>query len=175
MALYALGEKAPELDPTAFVFESATVIGQVKLAAGSSVWAHASLRGDNEPITIGRGSNVQEGAVLHTDKGAPLTVGENVTIGHQAMLHGCTVGDGALIGIQAVVLNHARIGCNCLVGAGALVTEGKEFPDNSLILGSPAKVVRTLSDEEIARMHANTADYVIRAAEYRQILRRIHA
>ncbi len=175
MALYALGDKAPNLDPTAFVFESATVIGQVNLAAGSSVWAQASLRGDNEPITIGRGSNVQEGAVLHTDKGAPLTIGENVTIGHQAMLHGCTVGDGALIGIQAVVLNHARIGRNCLVGAGALVTEGKEFPDNSLILGSPAKVVRTLSDDEIARMHANTADYVTRAAEYRQILRRIDA
>lgn len=173
MAIYALSDRRPELDPSAYVFESATVIGHVILRAGSSVWAHASLRGDNEPIVIGAKSNVQEGAVLHTDVGAPLTVGECVTIGHQAMLHGCTVGDGALIGIQAVVLNHAKIGRNCLVGAGAIVTEGKEFPDNSLILGAPAKVVRTLTPEEIARMHHNTLSYVTRATEFKQHLQRI--
>lgn len=173
MAIYALSDRHPNLDPSAYVFESATVIGHVILKAGSSVWAYASLRGDNEPIVIGINSNVQEGAVLHTDLGAPLTVGECVTIGHQAMLHGCTVGDGALIGIQAVVLNHAKIGRNCLVGAGAIVTEGKEFPDNSLILGAPAKLVRQLTDDEIARMHRNTMGYVTRASEFKQQLKRI--
>ena len=173
MALYALGDKAPNLDPTAFVFESASVIGQVNLAAGSSVWAQASLRGDNEPIVIGENSNIQEGTVLHTDKGYPLTVGDNVTVGHQAMLHGCTIGDGSLIGIQAVVLNGAKIGRNCLVGAGALVTEGKEFPDNSLIIGSPAKAVRTLTEEQIAGLKKAADVYVERAKNYRQNLKRI--
>jgi carbonic anhydrase/acetyltransferase-like protein (isoleucine patch superfamily) len=173
MAVYRLGEHAPRIVESAFVFENATVIGKVALQAGVSIWPYATLRGDNEPITVLEGSNVQEGAVLHTDPGSPLQVGAHVTVGHQAMLHGCTIGDGALVGIQAVVLNNARIGKNCLVGAGALVTEGKEFPDNSLIIGSPAKVVRELTPEEIARMHANTAWYVKRAQSYREQLVRL--
>jgi carbonic anhydrase/acetyltransferase-like protein (isoleucine patch superfamily) len=173
MAIFQLGEDGPDIDPSAFVFENATVIGKILLAQDVSVWPYAALRGDNELIHVGMGSNIQEGAVLHTDPGCPLTVGAHVTVGHQAMLHGCTIGDGALIGIQAVVLNRARIGKNCLVGAGALVTEGREFPDNSLIIGSPAKAVRELSAEDIARMHQNTAWYVKRAQFYRTQLKRI--
>jgi carbonic anhydrase/acetyltransferase-like protein (isoleucine patch superfamily) len=173
MAIYQLGEHAPDIDESAFVFENATVIGKVVLGAGVNVWPYATLRGDNEPIVIGNGSNVQECVVLHTDPGMPLTVGENVTIGHQAMLHGCTIGDGSLIGIQAVILNGATIGRNCLVGAGALVTEGKFFPDGSLIIGTPAKAVRQLAPEELARMHANTANYVQRGHLYKQALVRV--
>ena len=173
MAIYQIGEFAPQIDDTAFVAESASVIGKVHLAAHSSVWFDVTIRGDNELIAIGENSNVQESAVLHTDMGYPMTIGKNVTIGHQAMLHGCTVEDGALIGIQAVVLNGARIGKNCLVGAGALVTEGKQFPDNSLIIGSPAKVARTLSEEEISHMHKNTATYVVRAGQFKTSLVRL--
>lgn len=173
MAIYQLGDRVPQIDPSAFVYESATVIGLVFIGKGVSVWPGAVLRGDNEPIRIGDGSNVQESAVLHTDPGCPLTIGADVTIGHQAMLHGCTVGDGTLIGIQAVVLNRAQIGRNCLIGAGALVTEGKAIPDNSLVVGSPAKVVRELTAEDVARMRTNSAGYVARGAEYRQGLKRI--
>ena len=173
MAIYQLGEHRPDIHPDAWVADSASVIGKVKLEAGVSVWFNVAVRGDNELIAVGAGSNLQEGAVLHTDMGCPMNIGSNVTVGHQAMLHGCTVGDGALIGIQAVVLNKARIGRNCLVGAGALVTEGKEFPDNSLIIGSPAKAVRTLSEQEIAGMHTNTGHYVTRAAFFRENLKRI--
>ena len=173
MAIYQIGEHAPDIDPTAYVAEEAIVIGRVTLAAHASVWFHVTARGDNEMIRIGANSNVQEGCVLHTDPGFPLTIGENVTVGHQAMLHGCVIGDGALIGIQAIILNGAKIGKNCLVGAGALVTEGKEFPDNSLIIGSPAKAVRTLNAEDIARMHGNTARYVTRAQAYKTTLKRI--
>lgn len=173
MAIYQLGDRVPQIDASAFVYENATVIGTVVLEAGVSVWPYAVLRGDNEPIRVGRGSNVQESAVLHTDPGCPLTVGEGVTIGHQAMLHGCTIGDGTLVGIQAVVLNRARVGRNCLIGAGALVTEGKEIPDNSLVVGAPARVVRTLTPEDIARMKLNTDTYVQRGAEYRRSLKRI--
>ena len=139
----------------------------------ASVWFGATIRGDNETITVGAGSNVQEGAVLHTDPGFPLTIAENVTIGHQAMLHGCTIGEGSLVGIQAVVLNGAVIGRNCLVGAGAVVTEGKAFPDNSLILGAPAKVVRELSAEDIARLRTNAKTYVERRAHFKEQLVRI--
>src|SRR6202007_1107130 len=142
--------------------DRAQVIGQVILEEDASVWFGAVLRGDNEPLRLGRGSHIQEGAVVHTDAGFPLTLGANVTVGHQAMLHGCTIGEGSLIGIQAVVLNGAKIGKNCLVGAGALVTEGKEFPDNSLIIGSPAQAVRELAPEDIKRMQGNTANYVAR-------------
>ena len=131
MAIYQLGEHAPDIDPSAYVADSATLIGKVTLEANASVWSGVTIRGDNERITIGENSNVQESCVMHTDMGFPLTLGKDVTVGHQAMLHGCTVGDGSLIGIQAIVLNGARIGKCCLVGAGALVTEGKEFPDNS--------------------------------------------
>ena len=142
MTRYRIGGHTPEVPASAFVAREATLIGQVQLGERASVWFGAVVRGDNEPIEIGEGSNVQEGAVLHADPGFPLTIGAHVTVGHQAMLHGCTIGEGSLIGIQAVVLNGAVIGNHCLVGAGAIVTEKKVFPDRSLILGAPAKVVR---------------------------------
>jgi carbonic anhydrase/acetyltransferase-like protein (isoleucine patch superfamily) len=173
MAIYQLGEHAPEIDASAFVADSANLIGKVTVEANASVWFGVTIRGDNERITIGENSNIQEGTVMHTDMGFPLTVGKNVTVGHQAMLHGCTIGDGALIGIQAVVLNGARIGKGCLVGAGALVTEGKEFPDNSLILGSPAKVVRTLTEEDLQRLAGNAASYVERGQLFKAQLKKI--
>jgi len=173
LALYALDHDRPEADHDAWVANSATVIGKVVLGPDSSVWYSAVIRGDNAPITIGRGSNVQESAVLHTDVGFPLTLGDGVTVGHQAMLHGCTVGDGSLIGIQAVVLNGAKIGRQCLIGAGALVTEGKEFPDGSLIIGSPAKAVRTLTPEQIERLKASAEHYVAQARRHRHGARRI--
>src|SRR3546814_54380 len=133
----------------------------------------AVIRADNEPIVVGQGSNIQEGAVLHVDPGCPLTIGQDVTVGHQAMLHGCTIHDGALVGIQAVVLNNAVIGKNCLVGAGAVVTEGKSFPERSLILGAPAKVVRTLSDEEVANLQKSAQSYAERAAHYKTDLQAV--
>ncbi|CDF93957.1 MULTISPECIES: gamma carbonic anhydrase family protein [unclassified Pseudomonas] len=173
MAIYRYDTLIPAIHAETFVAEDATVIGDVTLAQGVSIWPQAVLRGDNEPIRIGQHSNVQEGAVLHADPGFALTVGEGVTVGHQAMLHGCTVGDGALIGIQAVVLNGAVIGRNCLVGAGAIVTEGKVFPDNSLILGAPAKVVRELTPEAVAGLHRNAEDYVLKGQAYRDKLIRI--
>ncbi|WP_374256917.1 gamma carbonic anhydrase family protein [Aquabacterium sp.] len=173
MPLYEIDNQRPAVHATAYVADSADLIGAVELAEGSSVWSHVAIRGDNEPIRIGVNSNVQEGCVLHTDLGSPLTIGANVTVGHQAMLHGCTVGDGALIGIQAVVLNGAKIGKNCLVGAGALVTEGKEFADGMLILGSPAKAIRPLTDLEISRMHLGTASYVVRAQAFKTSLKRV--
>jgi len=173
MAIYQLGDDIPDIDPSAFVADTATVLGKVTLEAGATVWFGATLRGDNERITIGAGSNVQEGTVMHTDPGYPLTIGNKVTIGHQAMLHGCTIGDGALIGIQAVILNGARIGKGCLVGAGALVTEGKEFPDGSLILGSPAKVVRQLTQEDLLRLEGTAAGYVARGQLYKTQLKKI--
>lgn len=173
MAIYQYDGHRPTLHDSVFIAEDATVIGRALLAAGCSVWPQAVLRADNEPIEIGAGSNVQEGAVLHTDPGFALRIGEHVTIGHQAMLHGCSVGDGSLIGIQAVILNGAVIGRNCLVGAGAVVTEGKVFPDNSLILGAPAKVVRELDERTIAGLHDNARHYIDHAQRYRQHLVRI--
>jgi carbonic anhydrase/acetyltransferase-like protein (isoleucine patch superfamily) len=173
MPIYQLGDVAPRIDESAYLTDSATVIGDVTLKAHASVWYGVTIRGDTEPIVIGENSNIQEGTVLHTDKGFPLTIGDNVTVGHQAMLHGCTIGDGSLIGIQAVVLNGAKIGRNCLVGAGALVTEGKEFPDNSLIIGSPAKAVRELTAEQLAGLEMSGDMYVQRAKHYRQHLKRI--
>ncbi len=173
MAIYQLNEFIPQIDATAYVADSADIIGKVKLAAHSSVWFNVTIRGDNELISIGENSNVQEGAVLHTDVGFPLSIGRNVTVGHQAMLHGCTIDEGALIGIQAIVLNGAVIGKNCLVGAGALVTEGKHFPDNSLIIGSPAKVARILTEEEIKLFHKNTENYVSRAKLFQSQLVRL--
>ena len=171
MPIYQIGDDVPDIAPDAFVAPQATVIGKVTLKSRASVWFGAVIRGDNEPITIGKGSNVQEGAVLHTDPGVPLTIGDRVTVGHQAMLHGCTIGDGSLVGIQAVVLNGAVIGKHCLVGAGAIVTERKTFPDRSLILGAPAKVVRQLTDEDVARLEANAASYADRQEQYRQELK----
>lgn len=173
MAIYQLGESTPDIDPSAWVAESANVIGKVRLEANSSVWFNVTIRGDNDLITLGENSNLQEGAVLHTDPGKPLTIGKNVTVGHQAMLHGCTIGDGSLIGMQAIVLNNAKIGKNCLVGAGAVVTEGKEFPDNSLIIGSPAKVARTLTDEQAAALGRSSASYVERAQLFKSQLKKI--
>ena len=173
MALYRLDEHTPQLAADAWVADSAQVIGDVHLAEGASVWFGSILRADNEPMTIGRGSNIQESCVLHSDPGFALTLGENVTIGHQVMLHGCTVGDGTLIGIQSVVLNGAKIGRNCLVGAGSLVTEGKEFPDGSMILGSPAKVVRQLDPEQIAGLQRAAEHYVQNAARFRSGLTKV--
>jgi carbonic anhydrase/acetyltransferase-like protein (isoleucine patch superfamily) len=173
MAIYELDGKAPQLGEGAWVADSAQVIGNVELGANASVWFGVVVRGDNETIRIGRNTNVQDLSVLHSDAGVPLTLGDNVSIGHQVMLHGCTIGDGSLIGIQAVVLNNAKIGRNCIVGAGSVVTEGKEFPDNSLIFGSPAKVVRTLDDAGL-RMLAYIADhYVENAQRYRNGLKKI--
>jgi carbonic anhydrase/acetyltransferase-like protein (isoleucine patch superfamily) len=173
MAIYQLGDERPRIHPTAWVADSASVIGRVALGEHASVWYGAVLRGDNEWITIGAGSNVQDGSVMHTDIGKPLTLGVNVTVGHQVMLHGCTIGDGCLIGIQAVVLNDAKIGNNCVVGAGSLVTEGREFPDNSLIVGSPAKVVRTLTAEQIMQFNAGAMYYVQNAQRHRDAVKRI--
>lgn len=173
MAIYQLGSYVPNIHPTAWVAEEATIIGQVTLEAYASVWPGAVLRGDNEPIHIGTGSNVQEGAILHTDPGCPLTIGASVTIGHQAMLHGCTVEAGALIGIQAVVLNRAHIGPGSLVGAGAIVTENKVFPGGSLILGAPAKLARALSAEDISRLKQGADHYVARQQLFQTSLKRI--
>ncbi|MGA9665900.1 MAG: gamma carbonic anhydrase family protein [Gallionella sp.] len=165
--LYSLGERIPELrGERHFVADNAAVIGTVILENNVSVWFNAVLRGDNEPIHIGANSNIQDGAVLHTDLGIPLTVAENVSVGHQATLHGCTVGEGSLVGIKATLLNHSIIGRNCLIGACALITEGKVIPDNSLVIGSPGKVVRTLTDAEIAALHANADHYVELVARY---------
>ena len=173
MALYALEDLQPEVDPTAWVADNATVVGDVRIGAGASVWFGAVVRADNAPVTLGARSNVQDNAVLHVDTGLQLVIGEDVTVGHQVMLHGCTIGDGSLIGIQAVVLNGARIGRNCLVGAGSLVTEGKEFPDGSLIMGSPAKVVRELSPEMLEGLRRSAAVYVANSRRFRAGLKRV--
>jgi carbonic anhydrase/acetyltransferase-like protein (isoleucine patch superfamily) len=173
MARYRINGHAPDVDASAYVANEATLIGRVSVAPGASVWSGATARGDNEPITIGENSNVQEGAVLHADPGFPLTIGPRVTIGHQAMVHGCTIGEGSLIGIQAVVLNGAVIGKHCLVGAGAIVIERKVFPDRSLILGAPAKVVRELDDAAVANLEASASGYAERGATYRNTLERV--
>jgi carbonic anhydrase/acetyltransferase-like protein (isoleucine patch superfamily) len=167
VAIYQLGDNIPQIPASAYVAAEATIIGKIIIGENTSIWPGAVLRGDNEPITIGAGSNIQDGAVLHADPGFPLNIGANVTIGHLAMLHGCTINDGALIGIQAVVLNGAVVGKDCLVGAGALVPEGKVFPDRKLIVGAPAKVVRELSDEDIAKMHRAAPGYVKRQEMYK--------
>jgi carbonic anhydrase/acetyltransferase-like protein (isoleucine patch superfamily) len=166
MPLFQIDDAVPEVHASAFIAPTATLIGKVVIAERASVWFGAILRGDNEPIIIGAGSNVQDGVVMHTDPGFPLTLNGGVTIGHQAMLHGCTVGEGSLIGLQAVVLNGAVIGKQCLVGAGALVTERKHFPDRSLIIGAPAKVVRELTDEEVAGLKRSGETYDQRRAQY---------
>lgn len=173
MAIYQLDDWRPEVDGSAWVAASASVIGRVTLEADTSVWFNAVLRGDSSTLHIGRGSNIQDGSVLHADHGFPLVLGEDVTVGHQVMLHGCTVGDGSLIGIGAVILNGARIGRHCIVGAGALVTEGKEFPDGSLIIGSPAKAVRPLEPHQIDGLRASAAHYVDNARRYRAGLKKI--
>jgi len=174
MTIYSLGEDRPQMDESAYAADSATIIGKVTLSKYASVWPQAVLRGDNgESIEIGARSNIQDGAVLHTDPGFTLSIGEDVSVGHQAMLHGCTVGDGSLIGVQAVILNGASIGKNSLVAAGAVVTERKVFPDNSLIVGAPAKVLRELSEEDILGLRRNATEYVERGRRYRAELKRV--
>lgn len=173
MAVYQLDDLEPAIDSSAWVADTAQVIGNVTLAQDSSVWFGAVIRGDNEVITVGRGTNIQENSVLHTDFGKPLVLGENVTVGHQVTLHGCTVGDGSLIGIGAVVLNGAVIGKNCLVGAGALVTEGKEFPDGCMIIGSPAKAVRQLSPEQIQGLQMSARTYIDNAQRFKRGLKKL--
>ncbi len=157
--IYTLDGIAPDLHPDTWVAPDANLIGKVTLAAGASVWFGATLRGDNEPITVGAGSNVQENCVLHTDMGYPLTIGENCTIGHKAMLHGCTIGDGTLIGMGATVLNGAKIGAGCLIGAGALITEGKVIPDGSLVMGAPGRIVRNLDADAKAKLLNSAKGY----------------
>ena len=173
MALYRLREHAPQVPASAYVAAEASLIGQITLGERASVWFGAVARGDNEPITIGAESNIQEGAVLHADPGYPLKIGNNVTVGHQVMLHGCTIGDGSLIGIQAVVMNGAVIGKQCLVGAGAIVTERKTFPDRMLIIGAPAKAMRELTDAEVANLASAAAGYVSRGGLFRDELERV--
>ncbi|MFT6605511.1 MAG: carbonic anhydrase/acetyltransferase-like protein (isoleucine patch superfamily) [Halocynthiibacter sp.] len=173
MTLYALGDHRPELPENGdfWIAPDANVMGKVKVCEGSSIWFGATLRGDNELIILGKGSNIQENCVLHTDMGFPLTIGENCTIGHKVMLHGCTIGDGSLIGMGATVLNGAVIGKNCLIGAGALITEGKHIPDGSLVMGAPGKVVRTFSDEEAARIALGALSYQKNMRRFREELR----
>jgi len=162
MNAFRLGDHVPTLpaDDEYWIAPTATVLGNVILKKNASVWFGAVLRGDNDPIVVGENSNIQDNSVLHTDVGQPLTIGANVTIGHMVMLHGCQIGDGSLIGIGSIILNGAKIGRNCIIGASSLITEGKEIPDNSLVMGSPGKVVRTLTDEEAAGFAAGALHYV---------------
>ena len=171
MPIYKLGDKTPQIHESAFVADTATIIGEVILAENSSVWPGVAIRGDNEPIRVGVGTNVQEGVVLHADPGYPLTLAEGVSVGHQAMLHGCTVGDYSLVGINAVILNGARIGKHCIIGANALIAEGKEIPDGSLVMGSPGKVVREISDQQAMMLAAGSHHYVENWKRYRRELK----
>ena len=175
MSLYALDGIAPKLpeDGDAWVAPGARLMGRVELRKGASVWFNAVLRGDNEPIIVGADSNVQDGSVVHADPGFPATIGDHVTVGHLVMLHGCTVGDNTLIGMQAVVLNGAKIGRNCIVGAGALIAAGKVFPDNSLIVGSPARVLREVSPEQVEDIRRGSEHYVANARRFRADCKRI--
>ncbi|MGZ8533632.1 MAG: gamma carbonic anhydrase family protein [Candidatus Binatia bacterium] len=173
MSIYQLGDDRPIIPASAYVAPEATLIGKVILGENASVWPGVVMRGDNDSITIGNGSNVQDNAVLHTDPGFPVLIGENVTIGHQAAPHGCTIGNGSLVGIQAVVMNRAVIGKNCLVGAGALIPESKTYGDRKLILGSPAKVIRELTDQDIEKMHRAAPGYVRRKEMYKFKLKKL--
>lgn len=166
MAIYALGDRVPHFGEGSWIAENATVIGQVEAGRNVSIWYNVVIRGDNDPITIGDNTNIQDGSILHNDDGVPLKIGSNVTVGHMAMLHGCTIDDGTLIGINAVVLNHAVIGKDCIIGANALIPEGKVIPDRSLVVGSPGRIIRELSDEDIAGIRTNAANYVANARLY---------
>lgn len=173
MPLYTLGSRSPKIDRESWVAPNATVIGDVRLARNASIWWNATARGDNDPISIGENSNIQDGSVLHADEGVPLTIGRDVTVGHLVMLHGCTVGDGSLIGIGSVILNRAVIGKNCIVGANTLIPEGKIYPDRSLIIGAPGKVVRELTDDEVARLGRSAAGYVENWQRYERDLKEL--
>ena len=169
--LYQLGDIKVQVEEGVWVAENAVVVGNVLLKKNSSVWFNAVIRGDNDLITVGEGANIQDGSVLHSDPGSPLTVGANVTIGHKVMLHGCDIGEGSLIGINSVVLNNARIGKNCIIGANALITEGKEIPDNSLVMGSPGKVVKTMTDDQAKTVKLSAIHYVENAARFRDFMK----
>ena len=169
--IYALGDLTPEIDTDSWVAPDANVIGRVRLRAGASVWFGATLRGDNEWIELGAGTNVQEGCTLHTDMGYPLIVGRDCTIGHNVILHGCVIGDESLIGMGATILNGAKIGRNCLIGAGALITEGKEIPDGSLVMGAPGKVVRQLDETAFENLRRSASHYQDNMRRYRDGLR----
>ena len=173
MAVYEVDGKTPQVDSTAWIADSAEVMGKVTLGPDASVWFGCVLRGDTESMTIGEGSNIQDLTVMHADHGLPLTIGKHVTVGHKVMLHGCTIGDESLIGIGAIVLNGARIGKNCLVGAGSLVTEGKEFPDGSMIMGTPAKVVRELTPQQIEGLRLSAQHYIDNARMFRATLKKL--
>ena len=173
MTLYALADLSPTVDADAWVAPDANVIGNVMLEAGSSVWFGCTLRGDNELIKVGKGSNVQENCVFHTDPGCPLTIGENCTIGHKVMLHGCTIGDNSLVGMGATILNGAKIGKNCLIGAGALITEGKVIPDGSLVMGAPGKVVRELDAAAIKGLEASALHYQDNMRRFRDTMTKV--
>jgi carbonic anhydrase/acetyltransferase-like protein (isoleucine patch superfamily) len=175
MAIYELDGQAPDLpaDGNYFIAETATVIGRVRLKPGASVWFGAVLRGDNEWIEVGEGSNVQDGSTCHTDLGFPLTIGKNCTVGHNVILHGCTLEDGALVGMGSIVMNGARIGRNSIVGAGAVITEGKEFPERSLIIGAPARVIRALDDTQVQRMGSAAKFYAVNGPRFNKGLKRI--
>ena len=172
MSIYALDNVSPQFGADVWVAPNATVIGDIRLADEVSIWWNAVLRGDNDPIHIGRQTNIQDGSVLHTDAGLPMVIGERVTVGHLVMLHGCTIGDGSLIGIGSVVLNRAVIGKHSIIGANTLISEGKSFPDRVLIMGSPGKVIRELTDEEVAKLERSAAHYVKNAARYKTGLQR---
>ncbi|MDB5432029.1 MAG: acetyltransferase protein [Caulobacter sp.] len=175
MSVYSLGEVSPTLPAIGeyWIAPSASVMGNVILKKNASVWWGATLRGDNEPMEVGENSNVQDGSVLHTDHGVPLTIGANVTIGHMVMLHGCTIGDNTLIGIGSVILNGARIGKNCLIGANCLITEGKDIPDNSLVMGAPGKVVKEVTDQQVMVLKGSALHYVENWKRYERELRQI--
>ncbi|MDO8959413.1 MAG: gamma carbonic anhydrase family protein [Rhodocyclaceae bacterium] len=170
MPIYRLDGKVPQLASSVWVAPNATVIGDVRLAANVSIWWNAVLRGDNDPITIGENTNIQDGSVLHTDVGEPLTLGRDNTVGHKVMLHGCTIGDGSLIGMGSIILNGAVIGKQCLIGAGALIPEGKVIPDRSLVVGAPGRIVRELSDAQLAMLAKSAVHYVENAQRYRRAL-----
>ena len=173
MPIYALGERTPQLGENTWVADNATVIGRVVTGCHVSIWFNVVIRGDNDPITIGDNTNIQDGSILHNDDGVPLSIGANVTVGHMAMLHGCEIGDGSLIGINAVILNHAVIGKECIIGANALIPEGKVIPDRSLVVGSPGRIIRTLSESDVIALRANAQHYVDNARQYAISARRV--
>ena len=171
--IYQLEDAGPQIHASAWVAENATLAGQITLQKDVSIWFNAVLRAEHAPITVGEGSNIQDGSVCHVDPGMPLTIGRSVTVGHKVMLHGCTIGDESLIGINAVILNGAKIGRNCLIGANSLVPEGKEIPDGSLVMGSPGKIVRTLSEAQIEGLKASAMHYVENGRRYKASLVRV--
>lgn len=173
MAVYALEDKTPQLADDVWVADSAVVVGNVILGEGSSVWFGTVIRGDNDPITIGQRSNIQDNSVLHSDAGSPLTIGEGVTVGHQAMLHGCTVGDNTLIGIGATILNGTQIGKNCLIGAHALITENKVIPDNSVVMGAPGRVIKQVPEAQEIMLKMSADYYVKNAKRFKKGLKKV--